>query len=128
MRPAAEVRQVPWAGALRQQCQGRLSDTEAGQLAMDFLTAGLADNTIGSYDGKLQKFLSFCAAHQYQALPTTQDTVVEYIGHLASTGTIGVDNIQPYLSCINTAHVQMGLEPPALGPAMRNLHGAQGLA
>ena len=54
-------------------------------------------------------------------MPATLYTVLQYIGHLASEGAINVDNLQPYLSCINSAHESVGLTPPAVGPAIDEL-------
>ena len=86
---------------------------------MDMMANGLAPKTVGSYGGKLDKFLSFCASRGLTAVPATTDTALLYLAHLASLGTIAADNIQPYMSCINTAHTALGLPPPAFlqGPA-----------
>ena len=41
--------------------------------------------------------------------------ILAYVGHLAEKGTIAADSLQPYLSAINTYHLDNGLERPALG-------------
>jgi hypothetical protein len=80
------------------------------------LSTGLARQTEQSYDGKLNKFISFCTLIGVCPMPAILYTVLKYIAHLANGGTISVESVKPYLSCINTAHVAVGLDPPALGP------------
>lgn len=120
LRPLSETTQVPWAAVLRQQ-HSALASTEDGALALEFLTTGLAAQTATSYDGKLNKFITYCAVNNLVSFPASQDTILRYGGHLASLNTISVESIQPYFSCINTAHVQLGLAAPALGPLISHM-------
>jgi hypothetical protein len=118
LAPLDSATQVPWAAAIRAQYKSLAESSSEGGIAVGLLSTGLARQTVQSYDSKLNKFFSFCAGLGLCAMPAVLYTVLRYIAHLASSGTISVENVQPYLSCINTAHVAVGLNPPALGPAV----------
>lgn len=120
LKPMAEAAKVPWASALRVQYKGLAASSLEGNTALELMQTGLAPTTVQSYDGKLAKFISFCAGAGLAPLPAELYTILRYVGHLAAEGTVHVDSVQPYLSCINTAHVAVGLTPPALGPAVEH--------
>lgn len=82
------------------------------------MSTGLRDQTIRNYDGKLTKFIKYCMSQTppLVPIPAELNTVLKYIAFLAASGTVKVDTVQPYLSCINTTHVSVGLSPPTVGP------------
>lgn len=118
LKPMEESVKVPWANALEAKYKTIAASSVEGRTAVDLLQTGLAPNTAMSYDSKLTKFLYYCASAGLEALPASPSTVLRYIGHLAGEGMVHVDSVQPYLSCINTAHVAVGLDPPGNGPAI----------
>ena len=85
-----------------------------------------ASSTWANYDGRLQAFDGFCVEKGYLSLPAEPAAVVHYMGHLEhqyrTTPHSGVhpDNIQIYLSSINTTHVLSGFARPALGPLVQS--------
>lgn len=109
---------VPWAAALAAQHKELADSSRDGAVALELLQTGLSANTVQSYDSKLSRFVKYCAVEGLTPMPATLYTVLRYIGHLASEGTVNVNNLQPYLSCINSAHESVGLTPPAVGPAI----------
>ena len=118
LKPMEDSTKVPWAAALEAKYKDLAASSVEGRTAVDLLQTGLAPNTATSYDSKLAKFLFYCDSAGLSAMPASQSTVLRYIGHMAREGTVHVDNVQPYLSCINTAHVSVGLDPPAIGPSV----------
>lgn len=121
LKPLAQTAKVPWAAALQVQYKALASSSREGHTAVELMQAGLASNTAQNYDSKLAKFVKFCAEANLSPMPAEVNTVLQYLGHLAEEGTVHVDNVQPYLSCINTAHVAVGLNPPAVGPAVEQV-------
>ena len=117
LKPMSTATTAPWASALRVKYASLMGSAERAT-AVELMQAGLAPKTAQNYDSKLSKVISFCAGRGLSPMPATTETVLEYIGYLAREGTVHVDSAQPYLSCINTAHVAVGLVPPALGPAV----------
>lgn len=117
LKPLSSATKAPWASALQVKYAG-LMDSAEGTTAVELMQTGLAPKTAQNYDSKLAKFISFCAERGLSPMPATTETVLRYIGYLATEGTVHVDSAQPYLSCINTAHVAVGLDPPALGSAV----------
>lgn len=112
------TRQVPWADAIRQRW-AHLYTSPTGAQVVANLTAGLAPTTSTNYSSYLNMFLRFCAQSGVEAFPATIDTVLLYIGWLTERGTLAEENMQPYLSCINTWHEQLGVEGPAKGPVVQ---------
>ena len=121
LKPLSQTAKVPWAAALRVQYKELASASREGHTAVELMQAGLAPNTTQNYDSKLAKFIKFCAEANMTPMPAEVNTVLQYLGHLAEEGTVHVDSVQPYLSCINTAHIAVGLNPPALGPAVEQV-------
>ena len=117
LRPESQATKVPWAAALQVQYKELAHDSEDGALALSLLSTGLKNQTIRNYDGKLTKFIKYCMSQTppLTPIPAELNTILKYIAFLASSGTVNVDSVQPYLSCINTAHVSVGLAPPAVG-------------
>ena len=117
LKPESDATKVPWAAALQVQYKDLAHGSEDGALALSLLSTGLKNQTIRSYDGKLTKFIKYCMsqAPPLTPVPAELNTILKYIAFLAASGTVKVDNVQPYLSCINTAHVSVGLAPPAVG-------------
>ena len=118
LRPLSKTVKVPWAAALAAQHEELANSSQDGAVALELLQTGLSVNTVQNYDSKLSKFVKYCAAEGLTPMPATLYTILKYIGRLASEGTINVDSLQPYLSCINSAHESVGLTPPAVGPVI----------
>ena len=96
--------------------------------ASSLLAAGRRDSTWSSYTGKLQRFIDFCqrvvpqcGLPPVRALPARADYVAAYIGYLREEGLVHANSLQPYLSCINQWHADMGLEKPAVGHLIQRL-------
>ena len=96
--------------------------------ASTLLAASLRDSTWSSYTGKLQRFIDFCqrvvpqcGLPPVRALPARADYVAAYIGYLREEGLVHDNSLQPYLSCINQWHADMGLEKPAVGHLIQSL-------
>lgn len=80
---------------------------------------GLAVSTSTNYNSYLNGFIRFCEANRLQSLPASVETILLYLGHLTEKGTVAAESLQPYLSAINTWHSHLGLDSPALGPAVQ---------
>ena len=56
-----------------------------------------------------------------RALPARPDYIAAYIGYLRDEGLVHANSLQPYLSCINQWHADMGLDKPAVGHLIQRL-------
>jgi hypothetical protein len=54
-------------------------------------------------------------------LPARPEYIAAYIGYLREEGLVHANSLQPYLSCINQWHADMGLEKPAVGHLIQKL-------
>lgn len=77
-------------------------------------------NTIKSYGQHWDRFAAYCRAQGRGALPATTATVVCFVAHL-STGKLQPQSVQVYLSAINKAHSDLGLDPPAGGSLLASV-------
>jgi integrase len=105
----------------------RLGEGSGTAAALDFLERGLAPLTLSAYGGLWGAFASFCGGAEPKALcalPATEETVSRYIGHLGEKGTVAATSLQPYLSAINSVHLDFGHAEPALGHLIKRVrHG-----
>ena len=97
----------------------------AAARAVHQLDQSRASSTWENYDTKFRAFYDFCLKNGYCPFPADPAAVVHYVGQLEHdyrTTMHGVhpDNIQPYLSAINTTHLLAGEARPALGPLVQS--------
>ena len=69
---------------------------------------GLAASTQKSYQTGQHRYLAFCSSIKKSPLPTTEDTLLMFVGHLAQQG-LSHASIKVYLSAIRNLHVSSGL-------------------
>lgn len=114
---------APWMQQLREVWRQRLPDAPLEEIEeiVHVLGTSMADNTILNYDSKTKKFINFCMVRGLSFLPATTSTVIRYLNHLRKTvnrrgqPAIQATSLQPYLSCINRMHDDLGFDPPAVG-------------
>jgi len=124
-----EQRTEAWKTDLAQTLLGALPPSFPGAAtAATLLAGGRRESTWGSYSGKLQRFIDFCqlivpqfGLPPVRALPARPDYIAAYIGYLRDEGLVHANSLQPYLSCINQWHADMGLEKPAVGHLIQRL-------
>ena len=63
--------------------------------------------------------MRWCSTNGCDALPASTDMVLAFVGHLAQSGTVHANSLQPYLSSINAAHADQAFPKPALGHMLR---------
>ena len=86
------------------------------------MIAGRRTTTWEQYGGKFERFIDYCTNVQASVglpplsfLPALPSTVLGYLGYLSEEGRVHAASLQPYLSAINAAHADCGLDKPALG-------------
>ena len=112
---------MPWAADMRAHFQtkmaGEASEAEITSV-VELLCSSLADHTINNYKGKVKRFLQFCQFHEpepLQALPASEATALLYMRDLHDSPTISAESFQPYLSAVNSLHLDMGFPAPLTG-------------
>ena len=124
-----EQRTEAWKTDLAKTLLGALPPSFPGAAtAATLLAGGRRESTWGSYSGKLQRFIDFCqlivpqfGLPPVRALPARPDYIAAYIGYLRDEGLVHANSLQPYLSCINQWHADMGLDKPAVGHLIQRL-------
>ncbi|MEH0587408.1 site-specific integrase [Streptomyces sp. B21-106] len=97
--------------------------------ARDALAAGTADSTRRAYTGDWRTFTDWCAANNRTALPSTPETVVEYVAALTTTPRprtgrpYSPSSIERAVAAIRTAHSAANLNPPSTKGARIVLRG-----
>ncbi len=114
-------RRAPWAATQAAALRGLLGPSADADVIIDLATSHLATSTVGSYGSHWRQFVGFCESHELSPLPASTATCVLYVGHLVRSGRIQPQSLQPYLSAINRAHVDvLGVaEGPAGGPLIQ---------
>lgn len=92
-----------------------------GDTAAQLLSYALADATKTTYGNKWLQVVAFCQASGYSSLPASTETVACYLGHIFERGTVAPGSLQNYMTPINSVHVIMGWERPAVGPLLMAL-------
>ena len=67
------------------------------------------------YNGKFQRFATFCTMAGLCSLPATLSTELAYLGWLSEEDILHHSSLQPYLTSINSAHKDLGCEVSAEG-------------
>ena len=82
--------------------------------AAKFLGAAKANSTRASYAADNRDFKNFCVANALPYLPSTAETVVLYITHLASrVPPMSISTIKRRLAALRYLHLQAGHDSPA---------------
>jgi hypothetical protein len=123
LRPPAVTAKklMPWAADMQEHFRTRLSgQATEDEIAsvVELCCSSLADHTINNYKGKVKRFLRFCASHEptpLQALPASEATALLYLRDLHDCPTISAESYQPYLSAINSMHLDLGFAAPLIG-------------
>ena len=94
--------------------------------AQRLLARGRRAGTKASYAGKFSLFVRFCTDCQREHgcaplsyLPASRRTVVCYVAWLRERGGVKESSLNPYISAINQAHADAGLQKPAIGDHLK---------
>ena len=90
------------------------------------MLAGRRANTWLGYASKVKRWHDFCDSAGIPAFPARPEHILCYLGHLQEEGRIKASSLQPYLSALNSWHVDMGLPKPAVGHAITMLRRGYG--
>ena len=88
--------------------QTRLDLHNLQSAVQHYYQQGLAASTQKSYQTGQHRYLAFCSSIKKSPLPTTEDTLLMFVGHLAQQG-LSHASIKVYLSAIRNLHVSSGL-------------------
>ncbi|WP_327319278.1 site-specific integrase [Streptomyces sp. NBC_01235] len=97
--------------------------------AREALATGTADSTRRAYTGDWRTFTDWCAANNRTALPSTPETIVEYVAALTTTPRprtgrpYSPSSIERAVAAIRTAHSAANLNPPSTKGARIVLRG-----
>lgn len=91
---------------------------ELDDAARRYLRAATPDNTRRAYAGDMRRYVAFCEAQGFGALPASPDTVVRYVTWLADQGR-KVSTIKRAAAAISKAHRTAGLESPTASEAVK---------
>jgi hypothetical protein len=94
--------------------------------ALKLLLAGRRANTWLGYASKVKRWHDFCDSAGIPAFPARPEHILCYLGYLQEEGRIKASSLQPYLSALNSWHVDMGLPKPAVGHAITMLRRGYG--
>ncbi len=81
---------------------------------------GLADSTQRTYRSAQKRFLSFCKAGNFRAVPAAEEVLCRYVSRLAGEG-LKHRTIKAYLAGIRFLHVAEGADDP-FQPSLLRLH------
>ena len=90
-------------------------DTPGAETARRLVAAGRRESTVASYNGKFQRFVTFCIMARLCPLPAMLSTVLAYLSWLSEEDLVHHASLQPYLASINSAHKDLGFEALAEG-------------
>ena len=76
-----------------------------------YFAKGLAVSTQRSYRCGQNKFLRFCEAGGFQAVPATEDIICRFVAHMAESG-LRHRTIKAYLSAVRHLHIAEGAKDP----------------
>ena len=85
-----------------------------------FFAKGLADFTQRKYSSGQKRFLEFCEAGGFKAVPASETVLCRFVGFLAESG-LKSRTIKVYLSAIRFLHIAEGAGDPFL-PGLQRLH------
>lgn len=109
-----------WRVALKQRWQAELEGTPDEEQAdiIETLSRALSDGSRSTYSSPQNQYFRFCMQHSLVALPGRLVTVLRFLRHLKKRNTVEAGSLQVYLSAINKLHIDSGLDPPVVGPAI----------
>lgn len=93
--------------------------TEALKVAQAFTAFSYARNTRQAYTSDWRLFSNWCSKHQRRELPATAETILGYIGTLASQ--VSVATIDRRMRGIAFAHRQARQPDPTIDPEVRTV-------
>lgn len=91
----------------------RATPAEVEALASTF-DAGLAASTAKQYAYRMHNFITFCVQHNppLAFMPAARESVILWLTHLASSGTVDSTSYNQYVSSINSVHRLLHQTPP----------------
>lgn len=98
----------------------RLDVRELDKLVDKYFAKGLAVSTQRTYQCGQSKFLQFCEAGGFQAVPAAEATLCKFVAHMAGAG-LRHRTIKVYLSAIRHLHIMEGKNDPFV-PGHPRLH------
>lgn len=114
--PAARVSTgATWAVAQRAHLARTLGTHADAAEAARLITSHLLPGTYESYGRHWQRFVDYCTSRNLAHLPALPATVVCYIAHLSTLGTLQPQSSKNPISAINKAHTDLGYPEPATG-------------
>ena len=120
-------RAVPASAARRRQrtlesfWRATLGDGEGAADAKRYLDKSLAEGTVKNYTRLWHLFATFCERNGLVALPASTDTVLRYLGWIGRGDRWAASSLQQLCSAINRMHMDLDMEPPARGHAVKAL-------
>ena len=88
-------------------------------IARQFFTKGLAESTQRTYSCGQKKYLSFCRAGSFRAVPATETVLCRFVASMAKAG-LKHRTMKVYLSAVRFLHIAEGAGDPFL-PALHRL-------
>ena len=85
-----------------------------------FFAKGLADSTQRTYRSGQKRFLEFCEAGGFKAVPASETVLCRFVGFLAES-SLKSRTIKVYLSAVRFLHIAEGAGDPFL-PGLQRLH------
>jgi site-specific recombinase XerD len=87
---------------------------------IDFSTSAFAASTLRAYRHDWQSFATWCINRAYRPLPSSIDTLISYLTHLATSGR-KVAGIERALAAITFVHARLNAPSPATDPGVRQV-------
>lgn len=128
IRPPAS--EAPWSNEIYNTYSPLIGEDNLGRFTISLLASAKEKGTYQSYSSNFNRFVEFCSEEKPPAHPlqATVGTICRYIGWQGPRGTVGADNLQPYLSAINRVYKDHGLDPVAQGDLVDEvIKGLQGV-
>lgn len=85
--------------------------TELDKLVGKFFTKGLADSTQRTYRSGQNKYITFCKAWGFRAVPASEKVLCRFVAHTADAG-LRYRTIKVYLSAVRFLHIAEGEKDP----------------
>jgi hypothetical protein len=122
--------EAPWSNEFFNTYSPLIGEDNLGRFTISSPASAKEKGTYQSYGSNFNRFVEFCSEEKTPAHPllATVGTICRYIGWQGLRGTVGVDNLQPYLSAINRVYKDHGLDPMAQGDLVNEvIKGLQGV-
>lgn len=128
IRPAQS--EAPWSNEIFDTYSPFIGSDELGKFTISLLASAKEQGTYKSYSSNFNRFVEFCGEEKPPVHPLQANvgTICRYIGWQGLRGTVGAENLQPYLSAINRVYKDHGLDPVAQGDLIDEvIKGLQGV-